>query len=50
MVTGSVSINSGFIVLSKRQARILGAAMMVFGLVVVSRGVLVGTGGFEPGG
>ena len=43
MVTGSVSINSGFIVLSKRQARILWTAIMVLGLVIVSRDISLET-------
>ena len=47
LVTGSASINEGWIVLSKRQARIAGAAAMVFGLVVVSIRLLVRTGRFE---
>jgi len=49
LVTGSASINEGWIVLSKRQAQIAGAASMVFGLFVVSSNVLVETGRFEPG-
>jgi hypothetical protein len=48
LVTGSASINEGWIVLSKRQARIAGAVAMVFGLFVVSSNVLVETGRFKP--
>ena len=47
LITGSASINEGWIVLSKRQARIAGAASMVLGLCVVSGNVLVETGWFE---
>ena len=47
LITGSASINEGWIVLSKRQARIAGAATMVFGLFVVSSNLLVETGWFE---
>src|SRR5215211_106 len=49
LVTGSASINEGWIVLSKRQARIAGAATMVLGLVIVSIGILLEMGRFEPG-
>ena len=49
LITGSASINEGWIVLSKRQARILGASTIVLGLVIVSISVLVGTGRFEGG-
>ena len=49
LITGSASINEGWIVLSGRKARILGAATIVLGLVVVSIDVLAGTGGFEAG-
>jgi hypothetical protein len=47
LVTGSASINDGCIVLSRRQARIFGAATMVLGLVMVSIGFLARTERFE---
>ena len=50
LITGSASINDGWIVLSKRHARIFGAATIVLGLVIVSISVLVGTGHFEGRG
>jgi hypothetical protein len=48
LITGSASIGEDFILLSKHHARILGAATMVLGLVMVSLGVLAETGPFEP--
>jgi hypothetical protein len=47
LITGSASINDGWIVLSERHARIFGAATIVLGVVIVSISVLVGTGRFE---
>jgi hypothetical protein len=47
LVTGSASINDGCIVLSRREARIFGAATMVLGLVMVSIGILARTERFE---
>jgi hypothetical protein len=44
LITGSASINDGWIVFSERHARIFGAATIVVGLVIVSICVLVGTG------
>jgi hypothetical protein len=49
LITGSASINEGWIVLSERQARIFGAATIVLGSVMVSIGFLVGTRRFEAG-
>ncbi len=49
LITGSASINEGWIVLSERQARIFGAATIVLGSVMVSIGFLVGTRRFEVG-
>ena len=47
LITGSASIGEDFILLTKRQARIAGAATIVLGLIIVSISVLVGTGRFE---
>jgi hypothetical protein len=49
LLTGKASINEGWITLSRRKARVFGAATVVLGLVLVSIGVLVGTEWFEAG-
>ena len=49
LITGSGSINEGWIVLSERQARIFGAATIVLGSVMVSIDVLARTERFEAG-
>ena len=41
LITGSASINEGWIVLSERHARIFGAATMVLGVLVMSGNVLL---------
>jgi hypothetical protein len=48
LITGSASINEGWIVLSKRHARIAGAATMVLGLILVSIGIFPRPEWFEP--
>jgi hypothetical membrane protein len=49
LITGSGSINLGVIIfLSKRQARIAGAATMVLGLIIVSIGIFPRPEWFEP--
>jgi hypothetical protein len=49
LITGSASINEGWIELSGRKARILGAATIVLGSVMVAIDVLARTGRFEAG-